>query len=320
MRESVRTASRVFWAARLPCRILPAVEDRLGQFEVPVAEFMPDKLVDGRRRVVETVFVQPPDHLGNGAVQPRPDPAVGNGLILLADGNRGIVILQVHHGESRRVPDLVHEKLVPLDPLLRHPDVPPLGGEGRQREAEGVRPEFVHHLQGIDAVPLRLAHLLAVLVPDEGVEVNIPEGDVLHHVEPHHHHPGDPEEEDVEAGHQQRRGIEGLERFGLLGPSQGRKGPQRGAEPGVEDILLLAQLRAAAIGAAVGILRGDDHLPAPLAGPDGDPVAPPDLPRDAPVADVVHPLEIGGLPGGRHDAGLSRHHRGDRPPWPAGRS
>jgi len=41
-------------------------------------------------------------------------------------------------------------------------------------------------------------------------------------------------------------------------------------------------------------------------------VPPPDLAGNAPVADVVHPFEIGGLPHGRHDAGPALHDGGDR--------
>ena len=57
----------------------------------------------------------------------------------------------------------------------------------------------------------------------------------------HHHHPGDPEEDDVEAGDQGVGGIEPAQVLRLFGPAQGRERPQGGGEPGVEDVLVLPQ-------------------------------------------------------------------------------
>ena len=42
-----------------------------------------------------------------------------------------------------------------------------------------------------------------------------------------------------------------------------------------------------------GVLLGDGDVAAVLAVPCGYPVAPPELAGDAPVADVVHPVEVG---------------------------
>ena len=40
------------------------------------------------------------------------------------------------------------------------------------------------------------------LVAHEGVDVDVAERHLVHDVQAHHHHPGDPEEDDVEAGDQ----------------------------------------------------------------------------------------------------------------------
>ena len=52
----------------------------------------------------------------------------------------------------------------------------------------------------IDDVALRLRHLGAGVVAHQRVDVDVVERDLLHEVEAHHHHAGDPEEDDVEAG------------------------------------------------------------------------------------------------------------------------
>ena len=116
-----------------------------------------------------------------------------------------IEAFQVHEGEAAGVPDLVGEVAVAGDALLGEAHVPAHGGEGGQGKTEGVGAVFIHEFQGIDDVALGLAHLLAFRVPHQGVDVDLPEGDFPHEVNPHHHHPGHPEKEDVEGGDQDAR-------------------------------------------------------------------------------------------------------------------
>ena len=163
----------------------------------------------------------------------------------------------------------------------------------------------------------------------------MPERHVLHEVQPHHHHPRDPEEDDVEAGDERVGRIVARELRGPVGPAQRRERPQRGGEPGVEHVLVADQERRAALRIerhVVGLHRrdrlglgvigerarhrlvlglGDEHL-AVRPVPGGNLVAPPQLPRDAPGLDVLHPLEIGLLPVLRHEHGAAVAHRRDR--------
>ena len=74
------------------------------------------------------------------------------------------------------------------------------------------------------------------------MDVDLPEGDLIHEVKPHHHHPGHPEKEDVEGGDQDGRGVKELELRGLGGPAQGGEGPQGRREPGVQDVGFLDQV------------------------------------------------------------------------------
>ena len=82
-------------------------------------------------------------------------------------------------------------------------------------------------------------------------------------------------------------------------------GQSDGAEPRVEDVGILREFCAAAFralrgnagGAGVAFdeldarIGGGDHLLAVVAVPDGDAMAPPELARNAPVANVVEPVE-----------------------------
>ena len=101
--------------------------------------------------------------------------------------------------EARGVPELVGEVAAVLE--LRSAE--PLVVAGRravdQREAQRVGAGLVDRLERVDDVALRLRHLLAVGVADQAGEVDRPEGLVAGQLDAQHHHPGDPEEDDVVA-------------------------------------------------------------------------------------------------------------------------
>ena len=71
------------------------------------------------------------------------------------------------------------------------------------------------------------------------MEIHCGEGQGVGEMQPHHHHPRYPEEENVEAGLQQLSGVEGLEVVGLVGPAEDGEGEQTGTEPGVQHVLIL---------------------------------------------------------------------------------
>ncbi len=73
------------------------------------------------------------------------------------------------------------------------------------------------------------------------------ERDLLHEMETHHHHAGDPEEDDVEAGDQHRGRIEALQLRRLVRPAERRERPQRRREPGVEHVLVARDLGRLAV-------------------------------------------------------------------------
>ena len=112
-----------------------------------------------------------------------------------------------------------------------------------------------------------------------------------------HDHARDPEEENVEAGDEKAGGIEGVEVGAVLRrdvrPAEDGDGQQARGEPGVENVGFLRDLLRAAVGAGGGIDAGDGDLVAVGAVPGGNAMAPPELARDAPVVDVLHPVEVG---------------------------
>src|ERR1039457_585781 len=109
----------------------------------------------------------------------------------------------------------------------------------------------------------------------------------------------------VEAGDEQRGGVIFCEVGGLERPAEGGEWPEGAREPGVENVGVLVEVERCAARAAERGFAGHDDLQALGAVPGGDAVAPPELARDAPIADVVHPLEVGLGPVGWDEANFT---------------
>ena len=184
-----------------------------------------------------------------------------------------ILALHVHQHEARRVPQLVAEVAIALAAVQVEVERAVERRERREREAHGVGAECrdavgktlaralrdplrlarVHHVAGrlgherlgvdavdevdrIEHVPLRLRHLVAFLVAHDRVDVHVAERHVAGEIGRRHDHARDPEEDDVEAGDEHRRGQERRELLRLLGPPERGVAPQRRAEPRVEHV------------------------------------------------------------------------------------
>ena len=103
------------------------LQGRFCQFYVPVAQFMPDKMVYCIRSIVEPVRFKGLKGFFYCCIRPYNYPAVGKGVRELGRFNidRAIVV-QVHHGKSCSVPYLVGKVSVTLYPILRELYVPTL--------------------------------------------------------------------------------------------------------------------------------------------------------------------------------------------------
>ncbi len=63
----------------------------------------------------------------------------------------------------------------------------------------GIGAELVDQVQRVDDVALGLGHLGALFVAHQPVDIDRVERHLVHDRKLHHHHPGDPEKDDVEA-------------------------------------------------------------------------------------------------------------------------
>jgi hypothetical protein len=282
------------------CRRSTSGERCLGQFDIPVAELVPDEVEQrfGELRELE-VFVERVDGRG-GRVQPGQDPAIRRRQV--GNWRQGAHVRTVEQREPGRIPQLVAEVPRGLNPVRADRNIGARVGPAGEGEPDGVGTELVQPLDRVHGVAERLGHLLAVLVAHHAVQRHRSErhrvgGRLLGSgVEAEHHHPGHPEEQDVVPGHQHLVRVELRQRRCVVGPAESRERPQRGGEPGVQDIGILVPTGP---GRDV-VVRPDAHDLAVGAVPNRDPVPPPQLPGDAPVVHVVDPgepatLHLGGM-------------------------
>ena len=130
-------------------------------------------------------------------------------------------------------------------------------------------------------------------VANGAVQIDVGKRRLVHEVEPRHDHPRHPEEDDLGCGDDGVAGIEAGQILGVVGPAQTGKGDQPGGEPGVQYVLVLVHL-AAAGGTHGQVITAHRRERAflDLAIPHRYPVAPPELARDAPVADALQPCLV----------------------------
>ena len=128
--------------------------------------------------------------------------------------------------EPGGVPDFIGEIAPNLELLFREKDVLALGGYHDDAETERVGAELVDHVDGIDGVAQRFAHLGPGIVADGAVDINVAEGNVAHKLKPGHNHPRDPEEDYLRRGRKHVGGVVELEVLVVTGPAESRERPQ----------------------------------------------------------------------------------------------
>ena len=155
----------------------------LDRFEVPVGEVAAEEVAQHLGDALHAEGLELLVHAADRALLPGQDPPVlelqaGPHLRQRPDG----FVAEGHEGEAAGVPQLVDE-VAPgregrLEVLVIEADVGADARAGEYGEAERVRAEEVHHLEGIDAVAQRLRHLAAPDVAHGAVQVDAREGGV----------------------------------------------------------------------------------------------------------------------------------------------
>ena len=173
-----------------------ALKHRLDQFQIPVAEPVPHKVIDGVGRRIETQIGHRLVQFGKAFHHFTDDPCVDR----QRGRRRGNVAGRsdpVGLAEPRGIPQLGGEVAIAFDPLLIHLHIAALAFHRRHEEAQRVSAIFVDQAQRIDDIALGLGHLCAICGADQPMEIESGPWVLTRHRLPHHHHARIPEEQDV---------------------------------------------------------------------------------------------------------------------------
>ena len=336
-------------------RRLLVPQQRLGEFQIPVAVLVPGEIVNGGCIKIESIRFHRALGDGHQVIGARQDPAVGQaqGGVTLEIGIAGVGILAVHLNEPSRVPQLVAEVAVAVDPVQVEAHVAAGAGQGAEREAQRVgavggnavgeilarllldarrhlrlgevfgallhqrlQADTLDEVQRVQPVALGLGHLLAVGIPHQAVDVHLVKRHLTGELQRHHDHPRDPEEDDVVAGDQHVGRVVEVQLAGFIGPPQGGERPQRRGKPRLQHVGVLSQ--ADLVAEAVlrpGLFFGARHID--VAGrvvERRNAMPPPLLARYAPVLNVAHPGEVDVFVLLRHELHVAVLHRRDGRP------
>ena len=266
------------------------VEALLGHLDVPVAVAVPDKVIYFAGSDAQLVVIHIVADLTDNAVELGEDPLI---LDLKLFGQLVAVDGEVHHHKARCVPKLVAEVAHGFALLNVEAHVVARGVAGDEVEAQRVCAVGLDHFERINAVAEGLGHLASLAVAHKAVDKDGLERLLLHLLHTGEDHSRDPEEDDIIARDHDARGVPVVEIVGLFRPAHRGERPERRAEPGIEHVLIAGDVLAVAALALGRILAGDGDMAAVGTVPRGYLMPPPELTGDAPVMDVLHPVEVG---------------------------
>jgi hypothetical protein len=116
-KDAIKNVQEGHLRQSLLIQILILIEERLDQFKIPVAEFMPDELIEVVRGFVKLVFFDGLLNRADRLVQPSTDPSIREAQITRL-GNQEFLArfqtLQIHQGKARSIPDLIDKMAVPF--------------------------------------------------------------------------------------------------------------------------------------------------------------------------------------------------------------
>ena len=207
--------------------------------------------------------------------------------------------------QAEGVPDFVVEVAALFAQRIVIENVVACGGGQHEAHAHAVGAIGLDEFEGIGRVAERFRHLPSDFVAHDTGKVDILEGFLAGVFIPGHDHAGYPEEDDVGPRYEVARGVVVFHLFvaGVVDAVEERDGPQPRREPGVETIFVLTEIAhlqrvVAALFAGqreslFGRLGYHESALRQVVGRYA--VSPPQLTRDAPVLDVLHPVAVGVL-------------------------
>ena len=294
---------------RLLILFILTVQSSLDDFDVPITVLVPNYFIYLLSGQTQLELVQGLGHCFCGRIHSGNHPFV----LILENGGRfichrqeiAVLILQVHDGEPGCVPQLVGEVSGGLQTAGQESGIVTRRNSGAQHESQCIRTVLVDDNQRIDSVAQRFTHLPTLFITYQTVQEYVLERDFMHRFACGEYHSDDPEEQDIVSGYHNGSRIEVIQFRRLLRPAQCGERPQCRTEPGVQNILILMEVVSAALRAGLRHVVCHHQFTALIAVVRRNPVSPPQLTGNAPVVNIVQPIQINFLKSCRNVLQLS---------------
>ena len=199
--------------------IVVAVEIGLFQLDVPVAEAVPDEVVELLNRNAELELLEVLVDFTGNVVEG------GNNPLILGCESVGelvfdVVVVDVHMNKAAGVPELVREVGASFNPFVRETHIISGRVACREEESQRVGAVFVNDFERVDSVSEGFTHLDTVLVTDDTVDKNSVERLGVHLLNRGENHPRNPEEDYVVACNESAGREEVVELRGFVRPAE----------------------------------------------------------------------------------------------------
>ena len=210
------------------CIVLFIVQPWLHHFNIPIAKFFPNKIINLLKGDSQLVFIQVLRHFPGKGINLGHNPFVSHGKAVQSHLAGLGSLLNVHHNESGRIPDLIGKVTAVLHTLPIKAHIIAGRIARNQGHAQGICAVLVDDLQGIDAVAQGLAHFPSFGVSYQAVNQHGVERKLSGLLQAGEHHTDNPEENNIISCYQNICGIEIIQILCLFRPAQGREGPEGG--------------------------------------------------------------------------------------------
>ena len=272
--------------------IFLVIKSSLGQLNIPVTEFIPDKFINQTACLTQLKLLQVGSNTLSGLGVTGHNPLVSQSIILLC-WNKGLVkALQIHQHKAGGIPQLVSKVSGSHNTIIDKSHIITRSVAGNQHKSQGISAILVNNLYWINTITQGFRHLPSLLISNQTMNVNSLEWNILAKFQSHHNHAGYPEENNIITSNQGAGWVELLQLRSFLWPAHSFKWPQARAEPGIQYILILMEMLAATFWTYIYISTRNSGFATIITVPGRNPMAPPQLAGNTPITNIVQPVAI----------------------------
>jgi len=269
------------------------------RFQVPVTKLPPDEVIEQVGSALEVKEFHSSLNFRRDLAKPRPYPSVYPFIFCLWDNLLPEFRRKIHKNQARGVPEFIQESPSAFQFVLAEQNVLALGYGISEGKAKGIRPITLDDFHRVYHITGRFRHFPSLDVANQSVDIDFLKRHLRCKLQPEHHHPSDPEEENIKSGNQNGGGIVSLVVIGYIGPAKDGKGPESRRKPGVQNIGVGSEGCGTALGAS-GRLGFRHRIPLTGRAEVGrDGMSPPQLAGDAPIPNFFQPSSVDLRPGVR---------------------